>query len=80
MLGEPNISGTIANQDVMGAVRRSAVYSGAFYISGTYSNYPANQGVAGAAIAFQASRSNGLYGGSSSVTPASYSCQYLIKY
>lgn len=71
--GLPNITGSTGAQT-------EASPSGAFYGSGSYTRREPWEG-SGIAIAnFDASRSNGIYGNSSTVQPASVTMRYYIKY
>lgn len=70
--GLPNITGS-EMQNVNGA-------EGAFYADTTRQGYTHFNGMAINRLTFSAARSSSIYGGASTVQPASYATQYLIKY
>ena len=75
MAGIPNIQGKAWSWNSM--TDMSVCFGGVPYIpSDTY-----NEGHSGtSSMLFNASRSNSIYGSSSTVTPLSLSCRMLIKY
>lgn len=77
--GLPNITGAI---DFRGLMNNSAsVASGAFRKYGATKEFePTGADITGGAVEFDASRSNAIYGRSSTVQPASARCLYIIKY
>lgn len=77
--GLPNITGSI---DLRGLMNNSAsVASGAFRKYGITREFePIGEEITGGAVEFDASRSNSIYGRSSTVQPASARCLYIIKY
>lgn len=83
--GYPDISGTFTMGTEKGNNSNWGIWdsSGAFYrgeqISRDRMDYSNNWRTSYMG-AFAANRSNGLYGNSNSVTPSSYTSQYLIRY
>lgn len=72
--GLPNILGTAA---MTGAVASGT--SGAFYVTGS-SRQNQNSGSGGSGFGFDASRSNSIYGNSTTVQPPAIVTNFLIKY
>lgn len=70
----PNITGQFS-----GNVDDATHFSGVFYDAKIGVN-GANGLEGGGVIGFNASRSNDIYSKSTTVQPASFCCQYLIKY
>lgn len=76
--GLPNITGTSGSRGHVDSGQPATMATGAFYfsIAYVYSGYDKHWGYG---VTFDASRSNAIYGKSTTVQPASYTVNYLIK-
>lgn len=75
----PNISGAAGIYGSAGMLYQNGDTDGAFYPGKETPRYSADAGSTGHFLAFQASRSNGLYGDSSTVQPKSLTALYIIR-
>ena len=72
--GLPNITGSVGN------LRADIEATGAFYKGETTYTYPPNSGADVPRLAFDASKSNPIYGASTTVQPPALTCRYIVKY
>lgn len=79
-VGLPNITGSTSFDSVAGPIVKTSITSGAIYKGTARSSTLSRYNVAGSDLAFDASRSNPVYGSSSMVTPLSLSCKIVLKY
>lgn len=75
----PNITGAAGNYASAGMLYLNGETDGAFYPGKETPRYSADGDGAGRFLAFQASRSNGLYGDSSTIQPKSLTALYIIR-
>ena len=70
--GLPNIKGSASGDNAAGIIRADSVLSGAFGLGTTWDWQPSTLNRSGYSLTFDASKSNTIYGRSSTVQPAAY--------
>lgn len=70
--GLPNIKGSASGDNAAGIIRADSVLSGAFGLGTTWDWQPSTLNRSGYSLTFDASKSNAIYGRSSTVQPAAY--------
>ena len=70
--GLPNIKGSVSSDSAAGIIRADSVLSGAFGLGTTWDWQPSTLNRSGYSLTFDASKSNAIYGRSSTVQPAAY--------
>ena len=73
--GLPNITGAFF-QDIDASNRCTGVFT---YISGSYKNFSGSANHTSGNISFNASKSNSIYGNSTTVRPLTLTMKYIIK-